>query len=289
MEALIKHADIAMYKAKESGRNTWYRYDSETDHRSIGNFDLENDLRHAVRLESLELHYQPLRDLLNGRWTGVEALLRWNHLERSPISPADFIPVAGETGLIVDIGYWVIRQVCRQYQAWKRRGLTIPIITVNRSPHQFLQGNLVERVEKLIKSCHMPTECLGIEVTESAAMPNFDYSVKTLEAFRAMGLRLYLDDFGTGFSSLSHLRRLPFDVLKIDREFIPETPANADAVAIVRAIIAMAKNLNMTVVAEGIETEEQMDFLRAEGCHFGQGYHLARALPPDALLKLPSA
>jgi diguanylate cyclase (GGDEF)-like protein/PAS domain S-box-containing protein len=285
-EDIIRHADIAMYQAKEHGRNTYHRYTQSFDEKQLLHLDLENDLRHALRLNGLELHYQPQQDLADGSWSGVEALLRWNHPERGFIPPLDFIRIAEETGLIVEIGYWVLRRACLQYLAWRRSGLDVGHISVNLSPHQFLQSNLIERMREIIVETGMPPDRLGVEITESAAMPNFQYSVRTLESLREMGVTIYIDDFGTGFSSLSHLRRLPIDILKIDRAFVAETPGNSDDVAIVRAIIAMARTMNLRIVAEGIETAEQLDFLHREGCHNGQGYLFSRPVIPEDVIRL---
>jgi len=283
---IIRHADIAMYQAKEKGRNAYHRYRQSFDEKHQIHLDLENDLRHALLLNSLELHYQPQQELISGRWHGVEALLRWHHPERGFVPPMEFIRIAEDTGLIVEIGYWVLRRACQQFLAWRRASLDIGRISINLSPHQFLQSNLIERMREILEETGMPATCLGIEVTESAAMPNFQYSVRTLEALREMGITIYIDDFGTGFSSLSHLRHLPIDILKIDRAFIAEIPGNNDDIAIARAIIAMAKTLNLEIIAEGIETTAQMDFLRQEGCHAGQGYLLSRPITPDAVFQL---
>lgn len=278
-EDIIRHADIAMYEAKAKGRNTYHHYTGAADEKKTEHLDLENDLRHAVRLNSLDLHYQLQKNLTDGCWCGVEALLRWNHPERGFIPPTEFIPIAEETGLIVDIGYWVLRRACKQFIAWRREGLELGRISINLSPHQFLQSNLVERIREILNETGMSPQHLGVEITESAAMPNFLYSVRTLEALREMGVAIYIDDFGTGFSSLSHLRRLPIDILKIDRSFVADTPHQSDDVAIVRAIIAMARAMNIEIVAEGIEDGAQLEFLRHEGCHAGQGFLLSRPIP----------
>jgi len=284
-ETLIRHADIAMYKAKENGRNTYHCYVDHLDEKIVEHLDLETDLRHALKLNSLELHYQPQMDLQTGEWYGAEALLRWNHPERGYIPPLEFIHVAEETGMIVEIGYWTIEQACKQYMIWKRQGMEMGKISINLSPHQFLQSNLVERFKIIIESTQIPAQNLGIEITESAAMPNFNYSVKTLKALQKLGSTVYIDDFGSGFSSLSQLRHLPIDVLKIDRVFIDEIPDNKDDVAITETIIAMAKSMNLKIVAEGIETEKQLEFLKQQGCHMGQGYHLAKPMSPANLVQ----
>jgi diguanylate cyclase (GGDEF)-like protein/PAS domain S-box-containing protein len=285
-EELIRHADMAMYQAKSHGRNTYRLYTPSLDEGQVSSLDLENDLRHALRLETLELYYQPQRSLVDDRWFGVEVLLRWNHPERGFIPPDEFIRIAEETGLIVSIGYWVLRQASEQYLAWRRAGLDVGRISINLSTHQFLQGNLVEQLRGILDETGMPPHRLGIEITESAAMPNFDYSVRTLDALRKMGIVIYIDDFGTGFSSLSHLRHLPIDCLKIDRTFVSEIPDNGDDIAIARAIIAMARSMNLQIVAEGIETSEQLEFLRHEGCHTGQGFLFSRPMPSNAIQAL---
>lgn len=278
-ETLIKNADIAMYHAKANGRNTFHFFDSGLTHKIHDQVHLESDLREALNQNHLELHYQPQKDLQTGEWVGVEALLRWNHPNHGMIPPSEFVKIAEESGLIVNIGYWVLQRAITQFLEWQETGIDVGVLSINLSPHQFLQNNLIERVESLLKETGMPAERLGLEVTESAAMPNFQYSIKTLESLRELGTRVYIDDFGTGFSSLSQLRRLPIDVLKIDRQFVSDIPHNNDGVAIAQAIVAMAKALRYRIVAEGIETEEQFAFLRALGCDTGQGYHFSRPVP----------
>ncbi len=285
-ETLIKRADIAMYKAKESGRNTFHLFSENLDENLNKQFDLANDLRQAFDNARLTLAYQPLMDLESGRYTGVEALLRWQHPKLGNVSPSEFIPLAEETGQIVKIGYWVLRTAANQYQAWSESGIDVGVVTVNLSPHQFLQTDLVDQIRDILSLTGMPAEKLGIEITESAAMPNFEYSIKTLEALREMGISIYIDDFGSGFSSLSHLRHLPIDVLKIDRQFIDEIPENPDDVAIATAIIAMAKSLNLHIVAEGVENQQQLAFLRDQGCQSVQGYLFAKPMSAERIASL---
>lgn len=278
-ETLIKHADIAMYKAKSNGRNTYQHFCPDMNERLVDHFELENDLRHALKNGELELYYQPQIDLASGEWMGVEALLRWNHPTKGYIPPTTFIKLAEETGLIVKIGYWVIYTACQQFVDWKKSSCEPGSISINLSPHQFHQVNLVHKIEGILAEVGMSPSELTLELTESAAMPNLEYSIKTLKAFQSMGINISIDDFGTGFSSLSYLRQMPIDTLKIDRSFVMNTPSDSDDVAIVQAIIAMAKSLNLEIVAEGIETQQQYDFLSASGCHLGQGYLMSRPIP----------
>lgn len=284
-EVLIKNADIAMYQAKDLGRNTYASYSDHHNHSLHAKADLENDLRDALNRDGLELHYQPQYNLNDGSCAGAEALLRWNHPEKGMIPPDEFIPIAEESGLIVRIGYWVLRRVARQYLAWREQGLNPGIVSINLSPHQFMQSNLVEHIRAILDETGMPPANLGIEITESAAMPNFAYSTRTLLSLQAMGITIYIDDFGSGFSSLSHLRRLSIDALKIDRQFIDEIPDNPDDVAIAQSIIAMAKSLNLKLVAEGVETQEQLDFLRQHGCDWGQGYLMGKPVPAEQFVR----
>jgi diguanylate cyclase (GGDEF)-like protein/PAS domain S-box-containing protein len=278
-DSLIKHADIAMYQSKDSGRNTYSSFTLDLNKQVSERVLLEHDLREALRHERLELHYQPQWHLASGGWHGVEALLRWNHPRQGMIAPDLFIPLAEESGLIVQIGAWVLRRAAQQYLEWRQKGVDVGLISINLSPHQFMQSNLVDVIGDILNECGMPADKLAVEITEHAAMPNFKYSAKTLEALRGMGIGIHIDDFGTGFSSLSHLRHLPIDVLKIDRQFIDEIPNNQDDLAIVQSILAMAKALKISVVAEGVETAEQRDFLIQQGCDIGQGYLFSRPLP----------
>lgn len=282
-ESLIKHADIAMYKAKDSGRNTYQQYHHTLNDKLAGRLSLENDLRDALGNNALALAYQPQYELISGKLLGVEALLRWQHPVRGMIPPDDFIGLAEESGLIVDVGYWVLRAAAQQYMLWQENNIDVGRLSVNLSPHQFLQSNLVEQIDSVLRETGMPASALGIEITESAAMPNFQYSIKTLEALRSMKAAIYIDDFGTGFSSLSHLRHLPIDAIKIDRQFIDRLPGNPDDAAITQAIISMSKNLNLQIIAEGVENTEQLAFLRQHGCHAAQGFALAHPMSADEL------
>jgi EAL domain-containing protein (putative c-di-GMP-specific phosphodiesterase class I) len=275
-----------MYQAKAQGRNSFHTFSSNLDSHFKTQINLESDLRDALNENQLFLHYQPQKNLVTDQWCGVEALLRWHHPQKGLIPPSDFIPMAEESGLIVKIGYWVLRRAARQYLEWRQQGVDAGIISVNLSPHQFLQSNLIEHLSSILAETGMPPSQLGIEVTESAAMPNFDYSIRTLRSLQEMGISIHIDDFGTGFSSLSQLRRLPIDTLKIDRQFVDDLPDSADDAAIAQAIIAMSKSLRYQIVAEGIETWAQLDFLRQHQCDIGQGYLFSRPLPPEDLAEL---
>ncbi|MBF0219110.1 MAG: EAL domain-containing protein [Gammaproteobacteria bacterium] len=282
-ETLIKNADNAMYRAKATGLNCYQVFSEEMNQKMVKRFSLENDLRQAISKNELEIYYQPLMDIEKGHRFGAEALLRWQHPQKGFIPPDEFIPVAEENGLIVELGNWVLFQVCQQHTAWRAQGLDIGRVTVNLSPHQFLQSNLVQSIHDILQHTEMDAELLGLEITESAAMPNLEYSINTLERLQALGIKIYIDDFGTGFSSLGHLKRLPINALKIDRSFITELPNNQDDVAIVSAIIAMAKSLKLQIIAEGIEDEAQLGFLRSLGCTTGQGYLFSRPVDVAAM------
>ncbi|MGM0594066.1 MAG: putative bifunctional diguanylate cyclase/phosphodiesterase [Pseudomonadota bacterium] len=285
-EHLMKHADTAMYKAKDMGRNTFHTYTPNLNERLVERLDLEQELRQALVSCGLSLAYQPQFDLATGDIAGVEALLRWNHPAKGAIAPAEFITIAEESGLIVDIGYWVMQTAAQQYMEWVKQDIDIGCLSINLSPHQFMQTNLVERIGEILDETGMPAQWLGIEITESAAMPNFEYSVKTLQLLRQMGATVYIDDFGTGFSSLSHLRHLPIDAIKIDQVFIKQLPGSLDDLAITQAIIAMANTLNLQIVAEGVESSEQIEFLRSNGCHTAQGFALAKPMSADEFIKM---
>ena len=278
-ETLIKHADIAMYKAKESGRNAFQKYHPSLNVKLSARLDLENDLHKALHNDQLSLVYQTQYDLHTGQATTIEALLRWDHPAKGSIPAADFIALAEESGLIIDVGYWVLRTATRQFMVWRQAGIAIERLAINLSPHQFLQSNLVERIADILTESGMPPEALTIEITENAAMPNFQYSVTTLEALRRMHIAVCIDDFGSGFSSLSHLRRLPIDGIKIDRQFIAKLPHDEDDTAITQAIIAMAQQLKLKISAEGVETAAQLKHLQSLGCHAAQGDWLSKPLP----------
>jgi diguanylate cyclase (GGDEF)-like protein/PAS domain S-box-containing protein len=277
-ETLLKNADVAMYRAKKLGSSTHVFYSHEMNLRSLDQLKLEGNLRRAVERNELCLHYQPQLDLATGRITGAEALLRWYHPEQGMISPAQFIPVAEETGLIIPIGEWVINAACLQIRAWIDEGLPPVRIAVNLSTRQF-SASLPKTVLGIIALHNIPADSLELEITESMLMHNTDSVVAMMDEFAAAGILMALDDFGTGYSSLSYLKRFPIDNLKIDQSFVRGIPADQDDSAIARAIISMAKNLRLSVIAEGVETAAQMEFLREAGCDEIQGYYFSRPIP----------
>ncbi len=286
MEALLQNADIAMYKAKEQGRNGFQFYTADMNTRTHKRLDLETALRRALERNELVLHYQPQVDLKSGKIFAMESLLRWQRPEQGLVSPADFIPLAEETGLIVPIGEWVLRTACAQNKAWQDAGLAPLRVAVNLSARQFQQKNLIQTVRAALRDSGLEPRYLDIEITESMVMKNATAAVKTLNELDAMGIALSIDDFGTGYSSLSYLKRFPIDCLKIDKSFVNDVTTNPDDAAIASAIITMARSLGMKVVAEGVETEGQLQFLRARGCDALQGYYFSRPLPADAFLGL---
>ena len=281
-ETLLANADIAMYRAKEEGRNRLQLF-TPAMNSSVGRrLALENGLRRALERAELLLHYQPLASVRTGRVVGAEALLRWQHPERGLLMPADFINVAEETGLIVPIGEWVLRAACAQARAWQKAGLPGLRIAVNLSARQFMQPGLIEAVTRTLFESRLRPERLDLEITESIAMQNAGLTVRMLSALQDMGVRVSIDDFGTGYSSLSYLKNFHIHALKVDGSFVEGLPADANDAAIVAATIAMAHSLNLVVVAEGVESDAQLDFLRVQGCDEFQGYLLSRPLPADA-------
>jgi diguanylate cyclase (GGDEF)-like protein/PAS domain S-box-containing protein len=284
-ETLIKNADVAMYRAKKLGNSTHVFYSQEMNLRSLDQLKLESNLRRAIERNEFCLHYQPQLDLVTGRINGAEALLRWQHPEHKMISPAQFIPVAEETGLIIPIGEWVIDAACRQIREWIDQGLPPLRIAVNLSARQF-SASLPKTVLDVIARHGIPSDYLELEITESMLMHSADSVVAMMREFAEAGILMALDDFGTGYSSLSYLKRFPIDNLKIDQSFVRGIPDDQDDSAIARAIISMAKNLRLSVIAEGVETAEQLAFLREAGCDEIQGYYFSRPLAADEFAAL---
>ena len=280
-EALITNADAAMYHIKKSGRNDFRFFAPQMGDFFPERLALENDLRGALEAGQLELHYQPKVALQSGRVTGMEALARWRHPERGLIAPAEFIPLAEETGLIVPVGQWVAREACRQNRAWQNQGLPRMPVAINLSAVQLRRTDLVETVALALQESGLEARFLELEVTESAVMQNASEASVMLERLRRMGVNLAIDDFGTGYSSLSYLKRFPLNALKIDRSFVRDISCDADDAAIVQAIIALAHGLGLKVIAEGVENDAQLQFLRSLGADEYQGYLLTRALPRD--------
>ena len=278
-DTLLRRANSAVHQAKLLGRNQICAYSGAPSDEDPERLGLETALRHALRDEQLELHYQPQVDLGHGRIVGVEALLRWRHPKMGSIAPARFIPIAEESGLIVAIGDWVLRRAIDQAAAWQRAGLPPLRMAVNLSARQLLQPDLARRIEGLLAASDLDPRLLGVEITESMLIGNFEQAVKNLHDLRALGVEIALDDFGTGYSSLSYLRRLPVDVVKIDRSLVPDVTAPAEEVSITRAIITMAHHLQMKVIAEGVESEGQAALLAANQCDQMQGYWFSAAMP----------
>ncbi len=279
VETLVKNADMAMYAAKEE--NEGYRFfTKEMNEKALERMILENNLRNALRHNQFIVYYQPLVNDRN-RIVGMEALLRWHHPELGLISPSQFIPLAEETGAIVPIGNWVLRCACQQTRKWHEMGYTGIYVAVNLSVRHFREPDLVETVEQVIEATGLPPDCLKLEVTESGIMENPEQAITKMKILRAQGIRFSIDDFGTGYSSLSYLKRFPIDVLKIDRSFVIDATTNTSDQEIIKTIIAMARNLGMDTVAEGVEIKEQQDLLIRHGCRIMQGYYFGRPVPAE--------
>lgn len=283
-DQLLKHADTAMYYAKENGRNTFAFYSPELSRSSYEHFRLENELRLAIERQELLLYFQPQKNIARNDVLTVEALVRWLPEGGELVPPDKFIPLAEETGLIIPLGEWVLNSACAQARRWQKQGLNVRV-AVNISGIQIMRGGFVETVQKALESSRLPPSLLELEVTESYVMNHIEGVVGLLEQIRALGVTLTIDDFGTGYSSLSYLKQLPIDVLKIDRSFINEIPENQDDEKIAAAIISIAHHLGLKVVAEGVETDKQMEFLAGRGCDLVQGYFIARPMPPEDLEK----
>ena len=281
-DTLMRYADMAMYSAKDAGRNTYAAYASRMGHALEEKLRLHERLKHALAQGGLTLHYQPQVDVVSGRLTGVEALARWNDPELGEVSPERFIAVAVGTGLIHDLGEWVMRTACNQLAHWHASGMPLRV-SVNLSAQQFRRRDLVERLQQLMADTGVPVHALELEITESEAMCDPQQARELLERLRHLGVAVALDDFGTGYSSLSYLRDLPVARLKIDREFIRHIAQRAADATLVRAVIGLAHTLGLPVVAEGVETEEQLAFLRQHGCEACQGWLFSRAVPPEAI------
>ncbi len=284
-DELLKNADTAMYRAKERGRGRFEYYMPELNARAQVRLLLESSIARAIERDELELYYQPQVALADGSLHGAEALLRWNHSELGTVSPAEFIPIAEESGLIVRIGEWVLREACRQARVWHDMGYGHFTIAVNLSARQFRDGALMEKVRNALAEAGLPARCLELELTESLVMDHPEESIELLRDFHDLGIQTSIDDFGTGYSSLNYLRRFPIHRLKIDRSFVSDVDDPDDA-RIVSTIINLAHGLELEVVAEGIEETAQLEFLRRRGCALGQGYLFSPPLPAEAFTRL---
>ncbi|MEO8313985.1 MAG: EAL domain-containing protein [Pseudomonadota bacterium] len=283
---LLSHADAAMYRAKQDGRNRFQCFAPGMDTTTRDHVRLECDLRQALSLNQFELYYQPKVDAKTGNVHGAEALIRWRHPERGLVLPEAFIPLAEDCGLIHSIGEWVIREACRQCKLWQAEGMLPLRMAVNVSPAQFRRGNLLETIQRALSDVALDPRYLELELTESAVMTNPEESVAILEDLSRMGVLVSVDDFGTGYSSMSYLRRFPIDKLKIDRGFVRDLLTRPEDVSIVQAIISLAHSLKLKVIAEGVETPEQLSFLRSMGCDQYQGFHFSPPIPAAAFKTL---
>jgi diguanylate cyclase (GGDEF)-like protein len=285
-EDLVACADAAMYCAKERGRNNMQRFEPSMSAQGKAHVQLESDLHEALKLGQFELHYQPKADITTGLIHSAEALIRWRHPTRGLVPPNDFIPLAERNGMIVALGDWVLREACRQCRAWQNEGMPALRIAVNVAAAQFRHGSLLDTVRGALRAAHLDASCLELELTESAVMTNPEESTQILEQLRAEGVLVSVDDFGTGYSSMGYLRQFPIDKLKIDRSFIRDFARQAKDASIVQAIISLAHDLKLKVVAEGVETGEQLRQLASMQCDQYQGYHLSAALEPAAFADL---
>jgi diguanylate cyclase (GGDEF)-like protein len=285
-QALLKAADVAMYRAKETGRNNYQYYLPSMNVHTLERLELESDLRRALERGEFLLHYQPKVEIRSGLITGVEALLRWKHPLRGLVPPLDFIPLAEETGLIVPIGEWVLATACAQNQAWQGRALPRLSIAVNLSARQFADSALLAKLTRIIHTSGLDPALLELEITESVVMSYGESAVGVLDKLKSIGVQIAIDDFGTGYSSLAYLKRFPIDTLKIDRSFIRDIPGNSGDMKITRAIIAMAHGLRLKVVAEGVETADQLQFLQSQSCDAVQGYFLYPPLEEDEVAEV---
>ena len=286
IDQLLKHADLAMLRAKALGSNRVQFYAKAMADNAVNYLLLENDLRKAIDAGDLMLHYQPQIDLASGRISGLEALVRWQHKERGMISPAEFIPLAEETGLIEPLGAWVLHHACERFQSWLMQGLNFGKIAVNLSPRQFRQEHFEQSVVKTLFETRLAPEYLELEITESSAMENAGETIEVLNCLADTGLSLAIDDFGTGYSSLAYLKRFPIHKLKIDRSFINDIDANDTDAAIAKSIIDLAHNMSLRVVAEGVERSSQSRWLIEKGCDEVQGFYYARPMSEEALMAL---
>jgi len=284
-DVLVKHADLALYKAKDSGRGCYHYFSEELQSAVFDHIAMEAEMRLGIDSEQFILHYQPKIDLASGKMTGMEALVRWNHPDKGFVRPDHFIPFAEETGLIIPLGLWILKTACRQMAEFNIV-LDVPLkVAINLSAGQFNQRGLIYTIQEIMERYDIKPENIELEITESSVMGDVDVAIATMNKFRDIGLHLAIDDFGTGYSSLSYLKRFPINTLKIDQSFVRDLTIDSDDAAIVKAIISMAKSLQLNVVAEGVETQEQLNFLKANDCENVQGYLFSKPLPADEFMQ----
>jgi len=285
-ETLIKNADTAMYQAKEHGRQNYQFFKPAMNVRAVERQSIEESLRRALERDEFSLHYQPKVNLSTGEVTGAEALLRWTHPTRGSVPPSEFISVAEDCGLILPIGHWVLLQACKQARSWLDAGLSLGTMAVNISAIEFRDANFLDGVFTILKETGLDPGALELELTESVLMKHAGSTESILKSLRAKGVQLAVDDFGTGYSSLSYLRKFPLDSLKIDQSFVRQITTAPDETTIVTAIISMGRSLKLRVVAEGVETQEELAFLQAHFCDEAQGYYFGRPVPAEEFATL---
>jgi EAL domain-containing protein (putative c-di-GMP-specific phosphodiesterase class I) len=288
-ETLIRNADTALNQAKEDGRQGYQFFRPAMNRLAVERQSIEEHLRRALERQELALHYQPIISLRTGTIAAVEALIRWTHPIRGSVSPAQFIPVAEDCGLILPIGAWVLREACMQARAWADAGLPKMTMAVNVSAMQFEQESFLDDLFTVLGETGLDPGSLELELTERALMKRADLAASILSTLRGKGIRVAVDDFGTGYSSLSYLRKFPLDALKIDQSFVSQITTIPDETVIITAIISMSRSLNLQVIAEGVETEDQLDFLKAHQCDEAQGYYFSRPVPPQEFVRLLEA
>jgi len=286
MDNLIKHADVAMYHVKGQGKNGYQFYSNEMNVPYIEKLSLDTGIHRALDKNEFKLVYQPQINLQSGEIVGVEALLRWEHPEHGIISPSEFIPFAEESGLIVDVGYWVLKTACAELSRWREAGLPEIRMSVNISARQLMEDDIVKNILSTLKDYNVPGHCIELEITENAIMDDMDSVIRKLQELSHHDITIAIDDFGTGYSSLSYLHKLPIHTLKIDRTFLKESHINKGDNTIINTIVAMAKGLNLNVIAEGVETQTQLDYLREIECSEAQGFLFGKPLPPDIISQL---
>jgi EAL domain-containing protein (putative c-di-GMP-specific phosphodiesterase class I) len=286
VDTVMQNADTAMYHAKASGRNNYQFFTAEMNARAVRRQVVESGLRRALKLGEFLLHFQPQVDIASGEMTGAEALIRWQDPALGLTYPGQFVAIAEECGLIVPIGQWVLREACRQTQAWLTDGLAAVPVAINISAAEFRKSGFLEGVRQVLQDTGLPPRYLELELTESILMHDAESSAKLLSALKVIGVRIAIDDFGTGYSSLTYLKRFPIDTLKIDQSFVRDLTTDSDDAIIVSAVIGIGRNLKQRVIAEGVETSEQLEFLQAQQCDGGQGFLFRRPLSAEEFANL---